>query len=196
MKIQSLLRKQTLAGGLAAVALALNVVAADAPRDAKPATETIPAIGVQELIKNAKQYDGKQVVLEGFVTEVCKRKGCWANIHDNDSDSKAQLRVKQEEGENGYKAFLPEVQGKTVHVTGAVKATKIDADYLDKWEARVKEAQKKTAPEKAENAEAADSTAAVLKQITGYRERVAKSKDGYLTSVSLAATKWEVVAAK
>ncbi|MGC3960050.1 MAG: DUF4920 domain-containing protein [Verrucomicrobiota bacterium] len=193
MKIQSLLRKQTFAGGLAALALALNAGAADGLKDAKP--EPVSAIGVQELIKNAKQYDGKKIVLEGFVTEVCKRKGCWANIHDNDSDSKAQIRVKQEEGESGYKAFQPEVQGKTVHVTGAVKATKIDADYLDKWEARVKEAQKQ-ANAKEKKSEAADSCAAVFKQIAGYRERVSKSTNGYLTSVSLGVDKWELVEAK
>jgi hypothetical protein len=158
------------------------------------AEATAPMVGVQELLKQPDRYAGKPIVLEGFVTDYCKRKGCWANIHDNDSDSKAQLRVKQDESDSTFKAFEPEVQGRTVHVTGELKETKIDRDYLDKWEARVKAAQAKA--DKARKTDADDPYDTVLKQIAGYRERVARSTNGHLTSLSFAVTKWEVAESK
>lgn len=167
-----------------------------AQTNANKANSEPAVVGVQELLKHPKQYADKPVVLEGFVTEFCKRKGCWASIHDNDSDSKAQIRVKQDESDGAFKAFEPEVQGKTVHVTGELKETKIDREYLDNWEARVKAAQSKKSESKESKDEGDDASAAVLKQIAGYRERVAKSTNGHLTSLSFAVTKWEVAKAE
>ncbi len=166
------------------------LLAADTNAPAVSAKE--PAlIAVKDLLKNVSGLDGKDVVLQGFVTDYCKRKGCWATLHDNDSEAKGIIKVQQDEEGPTFKPFLPELQGKTILVTGKVHATRIDTNYLAKWEARV------TAP-KAEGTPAAEKTpeqvkaqAAVLKQIASLRERVATSKDGYLTSVSLAVNTWQ-----
>ncbi len=177
---------------VALTGIALGAGAENPPPKSAATAPAIPTVGVQELLKLPKQFAGRQVVLEGFVTEVCKRKGCWANIHDTDPNNNDQIRAKQDEGDGSFKAFLPEVQGKTVRVTGEVHATKIDPEYLDKWEARVKASQKTGGVK--EKAGAIDSTSAALQQIAGFRKRVAESKEGFLTSVSFAAAKWEVIA--
>jgi hypothetical protein len=175
---------------LALFAAALVAVPARAEDKAAP-----ERLGVQELLKDPSSHAGKKIVLEGFVTEYCKRKGCWAVLHDKDSDAKSQIRVKQDEDASNFKPFLPEVQGKTVAVTGELHETKIDKDYLDKWEARVKESAAKAEKDAKGEAKKDDGTEATLKQITALRERVAKSSKGYLKNYSFAGQTWELVAA-
>ena len=157
---------------------------------AKTATDGgAPAqVGVQTLLKDRAKLDGKKVQLEGMVTEICKHRGCWAMVHDLDSDAEGQVRVKQDDNQSGFKAFLPEHQGKTVVVTGELHETRIDTAYLDKWEARVK----KPAKNAAAGEEAEHSSEAVLKQIAGLREKLAKSGKSYLSSLQVAVEKWEV----
>jgi len=178
--------------------LTLNLGAQDASpagaASAKPKAKTAtdggaPAqVGVQELLKNRSKLDGKKVQLEGMVTEICKHKGCWAMVHDVDSDVEGQVRVKQDDNQSNFKAFMPEHQGKTVVVTGELHETRIDTAYLDKWEARVK----KPAKNAAAGEEAEHSSEAVLKQIAGLREKLAKSGKSYLSSLQVAVEKWEV----
>ena len=115
-------------------------------------------------------------------------RGCWAMLHDLDSDAQGQVRVKQEDDQSNFKAFLPEHQGKTVVVTGELHETRIDTTYLDKWETRVKAGPK----ESGKGEEAEHSQEAVLKQIAGLREKLAKSGKSYLSSLQVAVDKWEV----
>jgi hypothetical protein len=147
-------------------------------------------VGVQQLIKDKATLDGKKVQLEGMVTDICKHRGCWAMVHDVDSDAEGLVRVKQDDNQSNFKAFLPEHQGRTVVVTGELHVTKIDTAYLDKWEARVKAAAKDG--KKAEDAD--QSTEAVLKQIAAIREKLAKSGKSSLSSLQVAVDKWEVKA--
>jgi hypothetical protein len=172
------------------LALAVQAEQTNTAKAPPKSSATLPRVGVKELLSNPTNYAGKQIVLEGFVTDICKKKGCWAMLHDPDPDAKGLVRVKQDDDASNFKAFLPEIQGKTVLVTGEVHATRIDAEYLDKWEARVKEAQKDKTKEQEE------PYAAVFKQIAGLRERVAKSKQGYLTSLGVAVLTWEAKTAQ
>lgn len=185
----------------------------------EPGNKSIPArLTVKQLAAHPAAYAGRKVELQGFVVDYCKHMGCWALIHDNDPAAEGQIRVKQEEGTAGFKAFLPEIQGKSIVVSGEVKETRIDTEYLDRWEASVKESREaagkgaEKAPAKGKtgdgtkaNAKAkakgdpskeADPFAAALRQIADYRERVAKSKDGYVSSASIAVSRWELAPAK
>ncbi|MDR3456785.1 MAG: hypothetical protein P4N60_05025 [Verrucomicrobiae bacterium] len=195
------------AAGLVLMAAVMDVTAADSlvPTNAPAASqpEPPPVIGVQDFQKHGEAYAGQEIVLQGFVTDYCKRKGCWAILHDLDPDAKGQVRVKQDEEGPTFKPFLPELQGQTILVKGKVQSTKIDTNYLDKWEARIKTAKAEAdkAPAKAdkdaEKTAAVDNAAAAnLKQIAALRERVANSEKGYLTSVSLTVTSWEPKADK
>jgi hypothetical protein len=156
----------------------------------------LPVVGVKDFLKDPQSYVGKKIVLQGFVTDICKRRGCWALLHDNDANAKGQVRVKQNEASDMFRAFLPDLQGKTILVTGEVKETKIDNDYLDKWEANVKAAKEKAGKAGDKESEEGDSYDAILKQIASLRERVAKAKQGHLSSYSLAVAGWEPQAEK
>ena len=96
-----------------------------------PAPVPLPVVGVSQILEAPTNYIGRKFILEGFVTDVCKRKGCWALLHDNDPDAKGQLRVKQNESGSTFTAFRPELQGRTLRVTGELRETRIDTAYLD-----------------------------------------------------------------
>jgi hypothetical protein len=165
----------------------------NAPAAAAPA-EILPVVGVKEFLTNPAALSGKQIVIEGFVVDVCRNKGCWALLHDTNADDKSQVRVKQDDDSPTFKAFLPELQGRTLSVTATVRETHIDKDYLDQWEARVKKQQEKAAEKSAATNSVADASAnfdKILKQIAAYRERVAKSEKGYISSFLLDVAKWE-----
>lgn len=179
-------------------------------------SKSIPTrLTVKQLVAQPAAYAGQKIELHGFVVDYCKHMGCWALIHDNDPAAEGQIRVKQEEGGGSFKAFLPEIQGKSIIVSGEVKETRIDAEYLDRWEASVKESREASgkgseeAPAKGKDgakankakgkenaAKEADPFATALKQIADYRARVAKSTNGYVSSASIAVSKWELLPAK
>jgi hypothetical protein len=171
---------------------------AASPTNSVSATESgkPPIVGVKDFLKDPAPYAGREVVLEGFVTDVCRKKGCWALLHDSDADAKGQVRVQQNEEGDTFKPFLPELQGKTILVTSEVKETKIDQDYLDKWEARVNAAKDQAAQAGDKKKDSGEAYDAVLKQIARYRERLAKATDGHLSSYSLTVVKWEPQAEK
>jgi hypothetical protein len=184
--IKSIVSLRSLSPLCGLLLLATAATGAEEKATATAAKAAPPTVAVKDLLAGATNYDGKEIVLEGMVTDYCKNKGCWALVHDTDPDAKGQVRVKQDDDAKGFKAFLPEIQGRTVLVTGEFHDTHIDKDYLDKWEARVK-----TAKEKAKGKDTEASYDKVLKQIAGYREQVGKSKEGYLHSYGLAVAKWE-----
>lgn len=153
-------------------------------------SSALTVVSVKELFKSPTNFVGSTIILEGFVTDVCKRRGCWAILHDSDPDNKDEIRVKQDESKP-FNPFLPDLQGKTVCVTGTVHLTKIDTDYLDKWEARVKAAKLKATEGKEQKNATTNAYDAVFKQIDGLRKRLAGSQKGYLNSISFAVEKWQ-----
>lgn len=43
-----------------------------------------PTVTVKQLLSNVSQYEGKPVRVEGAVSKVCERKGCWMEMADGD----------------------------------------------------------------------------------------------------------------
>ena len=77
-------------------------------------------VPVDTLLAQAATYDGKEVVLEGAVKEVCQKKGCWHTIAT--ADAAVDILVKDKE----YKIFLPkDAAGKRVHVKGTFAVTEL-----------------------------------------------------------------------
>ena len=102
-----------------------------APEAAKPewfvalgepftATEVLP---VDTLIASPAAWDGKEVVVEGVVKEVCQKKGCWHTIAT--ADPAVNVMAKDKE----YKIFLPkEAGGKKVQVKGTFAVAELPED--------------------------------------------------------------------
>lgn len=58
--------------------LALIPVLALAAIRGEPLPEDIEAMGVAEAVNASGSLDGQSVVIEGRITRVCQKKGCWA----------------------------------------------------------------------------------------------------------------------
>ncbi|MDP2304603.1 MAG: DUF4920 domain-containing protein [Pseudomonadota bacterium] len=73
-------------------------------------TDIVP---IDQLVANPTAWDGKDVVAEGVVKEVCQKKGCWHTIAT--ADPAVNVMVKDKD----YKIFLPkDAGGKKVHIKG------------------------------------------------------------------------------
>ncbi len=56
-----------------------GTVSADGTVYGKPLTD-VPTVAVSELIDNIDNYAGKQVRVEGMITDVCAKRGCWMKV--------------------------------------------------------------------------------------------------------------------
>ena len=165
--------KHLLLAGLA-ISLAFPLCAQDKPQP--------PVYGVTALIQETNKPFGKEIILEGFSTAVCKRSGKKTWLHDTNSENAGTIRV---ERVGDMPAFNQEVVGKTMRVTGTFRELRLDAAYFDSWEARVKasmQPKKSDAGEQEEGCteECSENVAAetTLKNIAAYRKKLAASKKG------------------
>jgi len=71
-------------------------------------TESIP---VSELVENVDDYLGQTVRVEGLVTGVCAKRGCWMTVTDPESGKGVRIKV-----EDGVIVFPMEAMG---HKTAA-----------------------------------------------------------------------------
>lgn len=155
------------------------------------AAET-PVVGVRKILTEGSSFVGQPVVLEGFVTGVCHSGGKKAFLHDLDPDAKGNLRV---ERTGDMKVFDQDLKGQTLQVAGVVRELRIDAAYLDAWEARVKAAHAAKDEKKECDGHDCDSSLsndAAIKRINALRAQVAKAPKGYLSSIWVDGTTWKV----
>lgn len=94
---------------LLASCLALSAQAAEKTFGAAlTLTEAVP---LSDALNRPDDYKGKEIVLEGTVKSVCKKKGCWMVLDDGEKD----LRITFKD----YGFFVPkDVAGKKVRAQG------------------------------------------------------------------------------
>lgn len=186
----------------AALALALLAGSAtlNAQADAKP-------LSVTDLVAAIDANVGKQIVVEGMATWVCPHMGCKAQIINADGESKTALLLTQGKG---APKFSPELRGDTLRVTGILHETRVTAADLDEQEAAIKNPKNtgahdhdhghgkdddcESCPTKKQEVSAeqlAKTKQAQLARIAKHREMLAKSKKGYLSSLSFESLSWQ-----
>lgn len=89
---------------------------------------------VSQLLESPEQYIDKEITLEGTVTHVCKHGG--RRVHITDLEPNVKIRV---EAPEKMAAFARELEGSDIVVKAILRETRIDAAYLDEWEAEVRE---------------------------------------------------------
>lgn len=72
-----------------------------------------PTVAIETLMANPESYLGKVVKVEGVVSEVCPKAGCWMDIANGDH----KVRIKVKDGEI---VFNPELEGKKILAEGTV----------------------------------------------------------------------------
>lgn len=89
---------------------------------------------VDSFLLSPEQWSGKEVVIAGTVSHVCKHSGKKLFLFSADPEK----TVKVNAGGN-YATFDLKYEGVDVEITGmVVEDEKIDANYLNEWEAEIK----------------------------------------------------------
>lgn len=82
---------------------------------------------IADLLANPKEYEGKKVLVEGKITDVCSMMGCWIMIQDDEAVEPIQFKV-----DDGVIEFPMEVKGKKALAEGVVSVKTYTQDELIK----------------------------------------------------------------
>jgi hypothetical protein len=129
--------KNTLATTIAAAVLATLAAAPAlaATKYGKGVSEAAP-VKLSELMAKPDAYVGKVVKVEGLVTEVCPKRGCWINVAGDKEFQTIRIKV-----EDGVIVFPLSAKGKRADVEGIlrkIELTKEEAIARAKHEAEEK----------------------------------------------------------
>ena len=104
-------------------------------------------VAISELIANPGKYVGKNVRVEGLVTDVCTKRGCWMNLA---GEKKSQtVRIKVEDGEI---VFPLDAKGKRAVAEGVFTKMDLTKDQaLEQAKHQAEEKGEKFDPEKAKD---------------------------------------------
>jgi hypothetical protein len=106
---------RTSAVALGFCALTASATMAQSTKDYGKALTLKAATPISAILKDPKAYDGKRVLVEGLIVEVCAERGCWIRIASDKAFESIRLKV-----EDGVITFPLEAKGKTVLAEGVV----------------------------------------------------------------------------
>jgi len=84
------------------------------------------AVAIDTLIANADEYVGKKVRVEGVITGVCKKRGCWMQVTDPSSGNGVRIKV-----EDGVIVFPYESMGHEAAAEGVFEAIKLTPEQIE-----------------------------------------------------------------
>jgi hypothetical protein len=96
------------------------------------------ATPIEKLLTSSKDYVGKTVRIDGVVTAVCDKMGCWMDLRDEKADAKTgkTLRLKVEDG--GPIKFPLAAKGKKASAEGVFEP--VSGEMAKEYAADAKEA--------------------------------------------------------
>ena len=84
------------------------------------------AVAIDTLIGNPDEYIGKTVRVDGVITAVCKKRGCWMQVTDKDSGNGVRIKV-----EDGVIVFPYESMGREAAAEGVFEAIKLTPEQIE-----------------------------------------------------------------
>ena len=84
------------------------------------------AVPIDTLIANADDYVGKTVRVDGVITGVCKKRGCWMQVTDPESGNGVRIKV-----EDGVIVFPYESMGQKAAAEGVFEAIKLTPEQIE-----------------------------------------------------------------
>jgi len=90
-------------------------------------TLTDTPIASSAFLKDPGQYDGKTIMVEGPIADVCQKAGCWLVLAEGDKSIRVRTKAHR---------FLvaKDSTGQTARIEGLVKSTKVDAQRVAHYE--------------------------------------------------------------
>lgn len=108
---------------LAAIAMAAPAFAAETRYGA--GVGKAQAVKVSELMANPDRYVGKAVRVEGLVTDVCARRGCWMELASDKEFQTIQIKV-----DDGVIVFPLDAKGKVATAEGVFTRIEVPVERV------------------------------------------------------------------
>jgi hypothetical protein len=139
-----------------------------------------PVLNVATLLEKAVDYDGKEVLVTGTVTHVCKHSG--KRLHLMGDDEKTKVRL--EAGQIGQ--FERTLEGSDIVARGIFRREVIDEEYLAKW---ADELNKEGSGDRKSHEEEEEEKG----KMNRYREMMKETEEGYLENFWVEGISFETV---
>jgi hypothetical protein len=81
------------------------------------------AIPIASLLESPEDYVDKPVRIDGVITGVCKKRGCWMKISDPDSGDGVRIKV-----EDGVIVFPYDAMGSKASAEGVFEAIEVESE--------------------------------------------------------------------
>jgi hypothetical protein len=80
---------------------------------------------VSSILADPKKFDGKRIMVEGTVTDVCQHMGCWITIAEKEDGESIKFKV-----EDGVIVFPKDSKGKIAKVQGKITVADLTKEEL------------------------------------------------------------------
>lgn len=84
------------------------------------------AVAVETLLDSPNDYIGKTVRVDGVITGVCKKRGCWMQVTDPDTGNGVRIKV-----DDGVIVFPYEAMGKKASAEGVFEAIALSPEQIE-----------------------------------------------------------------
>jgi hypothetical protein len=98
------------------------------------ALEDAPTLAISELHSRIEEFDGKPVRVEGLVTDVCPRRGCWIELASDEEFQTLTFKV-----QDGVVVFPMGAKGKYAVAEGTARLMELDLEQTRNYKAHAAE---------------------------------------------------------
>jgi len=84
------------------------------------------AVSIDTLLTNPDEFVGQTVRVDGVITAVCKKRGCWMQMTDSESGNGVRIKV-----EDGVIVFPYESMGHEASAQGVFEAIKLTPEQIE-----------------------------------------------------------------
>jgi len=81
------------------------------------------ATKVSAILSRPQDFDGKKVLVEGVVVDVCQKRGCWITLSSDREFEEIRFKV-----EDGVIVFPVDAKGKTARAEGVVTVRTVSVE--------------------------------------------------------------------
>ena len=85
-------------------------------------------ISISQIVDNPEKYDGKAVRVQGRVTDVCPKRGCWFEMASDKANQILRFKVR-----DGVMVFPMNAKGKHAVAEGVVKLRKLTLEQSKRY---------------------------------------------------------------
>lgn len=83
------------------------------------------ATPIASILSDPKKFDGKKVMVEGVVTDVCQHMGCWVTVAAKEGEESIKFKV-----EDGVIVFPKDSKGKVAKLQGRISVADMSREDL------------------------------------------------------------------